>query len=231
MSDTPPKILAVIPARGGSKGVPRKNLRDLGGKPLLAWSIEAARACPELQRVILSSDDAEIMALGQKLGCDVPFQRPAHLAGDTVSATEVALHALATVPEHYDWVVLLQPTSPLRSAADIRACIQLCSPLQVPSVVSVTQAEKSPWWMYTLDSQGVLHPLLGEDRSEAQRQQLPAVYHPNGAVYVARVPWLQRSRKFLAPGTKAYIMPPYRSIDIDKEEDLYLAHLLLQRSA
>lgn len=222
-------VLAVIPARGGSKGVPRKNLRLLGGKPLLAWSIEAARACPAIDRVILSSDDEEIMACARQWGCDVPFQRPDHLSGDAVSATEAALHALETLPESYALVVLLQPTSPFRTGADIGACIEICAQPGVNACVSVSQAEKSPWWMYVMDEHTELAPLLGEDRSERQRQQFPAVYHPNGAVYVARPEWLQQTRKFLAPGTKGWIMPKERSMDMDTEDDFLYAAWRLER--
>lgn len=224
-------VLAVIPARGGSKGVPRKNLRALGGKPLLAWSIEAAYACPAIDRLILSSDDEEIMECARAWGCEVPFRRPEHLSGDEVSATEAALHALETLPESYAYVVLLQPTSPLRTGADIQACLERCAQPGVEACVSMSRAEKSPWWMYTLDPDGGLSPLLGEDRSERQRQQLPPVYHPNGAVYVARPPWLRRTRKFLGAGTKGWIMPTERSIDIDTEEDFQRAVWHLERNS
>src|SRR5262245_25182815 len=120
------RVLGLITARGGSKGVPRKNVRPLGGKPLLAWTIEAARNAPVIDRLILSSDDAEIIEVARAWGCEVPFVRPPELATDTADSVEVVRHALSTLGEDYDYVVLLQPTSPLRTGEDIENCVRLC---------------------------------------------------------------------------------------------------------
>lgn len=218
-------VLAIIPARGGSKGVPRKNIRDLAGKPLIAWTIEAARKSVYIDRVILSSDDPEIIDVAKSWGCDVPFIRPAELARDETPGIDPVIHALEKLPG-YDYAVLLQPTSPLRITEDIDASIARCEESGAPACVSVTEPAHHPHWMYTLNGTGVLRP-LAEERG-LRRQDLPPVYALNGATYVAQVPWLVKSRTFLGVETHAYVMPPCRSIDIDTEQDLIVAACLLQ---
>ena len=220
-------VLAILPARGGSKGLPGKNILPLAGKPLLAWSIEAALACPEVDRVILSSDDAKIMETARALGCEVPFERPAALAGDHASGVDVILHALETLPESYDWVVVLQPTSPLRLPQDITDCLTLCLTHDAPACVSVA-SEKSPYWSYFVTPDQRMTPLLGRDNTQAGRQQLPPAYTLNGAVYVARRAWFLEHRTFVTPETRAHVMPVERSVDVDTALDFKLAGLLLE---
>lgn len=221
------RVLAVIPARGGSKGVPRKNIRDLAGKPLIAWSIEAAKQSSYIDRVILSSEDDEIIQTATAWGCDVPFVRPAHLAADDTPGIDPILHALEQQPE-YDYVVLLQPTSPLRTAEDIDATIEQLLSAQAPCCVTVTEPSKSPYWMYTLQEDNRMQPLIQQDLV-TRRQDLPKAFALNGAVYVADTKWLQQTRSFLAAGTVAHIMPSDRSFDIDTELDLFLADALLKK--
>ncbi|MBF0283185.1 MAG: acylneuraminate cytidylyltransferase family protein [Magnetococcales bacterium] len=222
------KYLAVIPARGGSKGIPRKNLKPFCGKPLLAWTIETALATPGLDQVIVSTEDAEIAEVARQYGADVPFLRPAKWAEDDVSATEALLHALRMVQGCVQLAVLLQPTSPLRLPEDILACLEACGEEEVKAAVSVAATGKSPAWMYALGDNGLLAPLLGEDKSELQRQQLPKAYVPNGAVYVARAGWLSQSRSFFGPQTRGCVMPPERSLDIDTPLDFQLAEWLMR---
>ncbi|MBF0162244.1 MAG: acylneuraminate cytidylyltransferase family protein [Magnetococcales bacterium] len=222
-------VLAIIPARGGSKGLPGKNILPLAGKPLIAWSIETARACPEIDRLILSSDDAEIIATAQAWGCEVPFIRPPHLANDTASTLAVLLHALESLPERYEWLVLLQPTSPLRWAADISACLEICRREAAPACVTVT-ATKTPLWSYFLEADGRMVPILGRDNTRVGRQQLPAAYQLNGAVYVARCDWFQQQQTFVHAETRAHVMPPERSVDIDTAFDLRWAEFLWHSS-
>jgi len=219
------KVLAIIPARGGSKGVPRKNIRSVAGKPLIAWTIEAAKKSSYIDRLVLSSEDPEIIAAAKSSGCEAPFVRPAELAQDHTPGVEPVLHALDQLPG-YDYVVLLQPTSPLRTAAEIDGCIALCEERGAPACVSVTEASHHPQWMFTADEHGRMHPLV--EQSATRRQELPPVYALNGAVYVAQVAWLQRSRDFIGEGTRAYVMQPLQSIDIDTEDDFFLAECLLQ---
>lgn len=219
-------VLGIIPARGGSKGVPRKNIRLLAGRPLLAFTIEAARNSRYLDRFVVSSEDPEILTVAKELGAET-LARPAALARDDTPGIEPVLHALAAVPG-YDYVVLLQPTSPLRQAEDIDGCIALCVKNGV-SCVSVTEAEQSPFWMYQLNPAGQLTPLLKiEPELAARRQTLPKVYVLNGAVYAAKSSALLASRTFLEPDTLGFVMPPERSFDIDTETDLVLLEAIMK---
>ncbi len=222
------KILAVIIARGGSKGLPRKNVLMLADRPMIAWSIAAARSSAYIDRAVLSSDDDEIRTVAAAWGGDVPFARPAELAGDDTTAESVVLHALDTVGAPYDYVVLLQATSPLRVGADIDNALERCRDLAAPACITVQVAPKSPYWMVTMDDGGYLQRLLPSEGPSHRRQLLPPVYAPNGAVYVAEVPWFRANRGFLGAGTVGSLMPAERSIDVDTEFDLHCAEALLR---
>jgi N-acylneuraminate cytidylyltransferase len=222
-------MLAIIPARGGSKGVPRKNIRQLAGKPLIAWSIEAAKQSKYIDRLILSSEDEEIIAVAKAWGCEAPFVRPAELAGDDVPGIEPVLHALNTLPGKYDYVVLMQPTSPLRTVQDIDGCIEHCVRRAANACVSVTEPDKSLYWAYVLDAEGRMQPLLDTGELIFQRQDLPKTYVLNGAVYVADCEWLLKTKTFITAETLAYPMDKVNSVDIDSELDLKFAEMLLPR--
>lgn len=212
------RLLALITARGGSKGLPRKNVLPVGGKPLIAWTISAAIEAEFVDHVVLSSDDDEIIKTAMKWGCTVPFRRPTELASDTASSMDVVLHALDQLPG-YDFVVLLQPTSPLRTSRDIDAAFLLLQASGAPSCVSVCEAEQSPYWMYRLAEDGKLEDLLPLPTAAKRRQDLPPVYVLNGAIYIANVDWLRSTKSFLGDGSIAYLMPKERSIDIDTADD------------
>ncbi|MBF0557360.1 MAG: acylneuraminate cytidylyltransferase family protein [Nitrospirae bacterium] len=223
------KIVAIIPARGGSKGLPRKNILPLLGKPLIAWTIEEAKKSKYLDRVVLSSEDAEIISVARQFGCDVPFVRPMELASDETPGVAPILHAIEALPEQYDMIVLLQPTSPLRLAADIDRSIELCIDRKAPACVSVTEPDISPFWMYTIGPAGNLQPLLKSEETY-RRQDLPKVFASNGAVYVANCSWLLKTKTFVTDETIAYIMPRERSQDIDTELDLRFCEFLLRET-
>ncbi|MBU0587280.1 MAG: acylneuraminate cytidylyltransferase family protein [Gammaproteobacteria bacterium] len=220
------KVLAVIPARGGSKGLPGKNIRELAGKPLIVWTIEAAQASGWIDRLILSSDDDEIIQVARRWGCEVPFVRAGHLATDEATTVDVVLDALQRCPG-YDWVVVLQPTSPLRSAEDIDNCLSECIGQGASVGVSVCEASASPYWMFGRDERGQLQNLLPMPEGVTRRQDLPKAYQLNGAVYVAECGWLQVNACFITSQTHAYVMPQQRSIDIDVPIDFLLAQQLL----
>lgn len=220
-------VLAVIPARGGSKGVPRKNIREVGGKPLIAWTIEEAKKSQYVDRLILSSDDAEIIRIGKEWGCEVPFVRPAALAQDQTPGIEPVLHAVREVPG-FDYVVLLQPTSPHRTAEDIDNCLEKCLSLGAPACVSVTLPDKSPYWMYTMGDKDRLCPLLPSELI-TNRQNLPKVYALNGAIYVAKIPFILDEKNFIHADTAAFIMPKERSLDVDDEIDLDFFDFMVKR--
>jgi N-acylneuraminate cytidylyltransferase len=220
------KFLAVIPARGGSKGLPGKNIRPLAGKPLLAWSIEAARRSRYIDRIVLSSDDPAIMATARQWGAEAPFQRPAELATDQALGIDVVLHAIEQVAG-FDYVVLCQPTSPLRIAEDIDGAIEKLFQTGAPVCVSVTEAEKTPYWMFTLAESDRMVPVMEHPDRSVNRQELPKIYVLNGAVYVAEIGWFKKARSFLTDETLGYVMPASRSVDIDTERDFLLAETLL----
>ncbi|WP_126428726.1 cytidylyltransferase domain-containing protein [Brevibacillus marinus] len=220
-------VLAVIPARGGSKGVPRKNIRQLAGKPLIAWTIEAAQQSAYLDRIVVSTEDEEIAEVARQYGAEIPFLRPRELAQDDTPGIDPVLHAVECLP-FYDFVVLLQPTSPLREASDIDRCIEMCVSRGERACVSVTAADKPPQWMYQLDRDFRLQPIVPQAQLLTRRQDAPHVFVLNGAVYVAQTEWLKRSRSFLTENTAAYVMPKERSLDIDSELDLRIAAELLK---
>ncbi|KOS66678.1 acylneuraminate cytidylyltransferase [Lysinibacillus contaminans] len=222
-----PKILAVIPARGGSKAVPRKNIKDLAGKPLIAWTIEEAKKSKYIDRVILSSEDDEIIEVAKKYGCEVPFKRPLELAQDDTPGIEPVLHALEQCPG-YDYVVLLQPTSPLRTVGDIDGCIEKLLTSGEDFCVSVTESDKSPYWMYKIENDKMV-PLLKQEKRIVRRQELPKVYALNGAVYVGKVKKLVQRKSFIDASTKAYVMKFSNSLDIDTELDLLFANIILEK--
>lgn len=211
------RILGLITARGGSKGILRKNIVEVGGRALIGWTIEAARGSHLLDRLVLSTDDEEIAAVAHALGCEIPFMRSPELAADASGSAEVVLDCLQRLPG-YDYLVLLQPTSPLRTVDDIDGAIRACLDSQAPACASVCDVEESPFWMYTLEANGGLKPILAN--RYARRQELPPVYVLNGAVYVADTRWFATNRGFLGEGTVAYVMPRSRSLDIDTPADL-----------
>lgn len=213
-------MLGLITARGGSKGVPGKNIYVVNGRPLIQWSIEAARASRYLDRLILSSDDSEIIDVAKRVGCEVPFRRDAALAGDDASSIDVVADALMRLPG-YDIVVLLQPTSPLRTTADIDGAIELLVSSGAGSCVTVCRAAEHPYWMFRVGEDGRLSRFMDPPGGMPQRRQdLPPAWSLNGAVYVARCDWLLQNRTFLSSTTVGYPMPAERSLDIDTFEDL-----------
>lgn len=230
-------VLGLIPARGGSKGIPRKNIVPLAGKPLLAWTCEAARASASLTRVVLSTDDLEIAEVGRSWGVEVPFLRPPDLARDDTPSVDVALHALNWLNEHDSWqpelLVLLQPTSPLRQARHIDEAVVELQRLDADTVVSVVEVPHCfhPWSVMKQEGawlEDFLPPLPGTDRF--RRQNLPRLYARNGpAVLVTRVARLHERRSFYGERVAGYLMGKWASVDIDDRQDLELAELWLQR--
>lgn len=220
------KILAIIPARGGSKGVPGKNIKELNGKPLIAWTIEAAQRSNYLDRLILSSDCETIIHVAKTYGCEVPFIRDSRLAQDETPTMDVVFDAIDRCPG-YEWIVLLQATSPLRNAHDIDNAIRHCMEHNARSCVSVCKAQENPHWMYTLNADGKMQALFKENTA-TRRQDLPTYYSLNGAIYIAQTEWLLKHRQFLNHETIAYVMPTERSIDVDTAFDFLYLELLLK---
>ena len=221
------KVLAIIPARGGSKGVSRKNIKDLYGKPLIAWTIEMAKKSRYIDFLMLSSEDDEIIQVAKNWDCEVPFIRPEFLAQDSTSAIDVILDVINKLSD-YDYVVLLQPTSPLRNSEDIDGCIEKCVVEEAKSCVSITEADKSPYWMYYIDENRKIKAIIDNGIIANRRQELPKAYVLNGAVYVAESKWLCESKTFFTDDTIAYVMPQKRSVDIDSELDFAYVRAIIQ---
>lgn len=220
-------VLSIIGARGNSKGLPGKNVMPLGGRPLLDWSIGAAEKSACVDRICVSSDDDKILDIASAHQGVVTIKRPEALATDTARVEDAIMHALDTLDEEFDIVVLLQPTSPLRTAEDIDSTIQACISGSSPAAVSVTTPGKSPYWMCTMNTDGTLETLIETDTSVHRRQDLPVAYAYNGAVYVARRDYFVANQTFFGPETVGYVMPPERSVDIDTELDLLIAETIV----
>lgn len=223
------KILAIIPARGGSKGVPRKNIRALCGKPLIAWTIEEMKKSKYIDHSIVSTEDDEIKKVAESFGGNVPFMRPQELARDDTPGIEPVLHAIDKLPD-YDYVILLQVTSPLRTVEDIDGAIELCINRQAKSCVSITETEHSPYWMYSLGDNDVMMPLLKISADKSYRRQiLPKVYRLNGAVYVAEYDFLKKNCALVSAETLGYVMPQERSLDIDTILDFDFVEFVMRK--
>lgn len=227
------KVLAVIPARGGSKGVPRKNIHPVGGKPLIAYTIETALAAGDLfHRVIVSSDDEEIAAVSRSFGAETPFARPAELAGDHIPMVPVLQHAVDFVEQkdnlRLDWVCLLQPTDPFRTVEDLHNAMQLALDGDCDSVISVVQVfSVHPILMKRIEN-GFLQPFCIEEKEGTRRQDYdPPAYMRNGAVYLTRRDVLMEKDSIWGDKIRPYLMPPERSIGVDSELDMKLVELII----
>ncbi|MBI1760321.1 MAG: acylneuraminate cytidylyltransferase family protein [Acidobacteria bacterium] len=225
------RVLGLIPARGGSKGVPRKNIKLLNGQPLLAYTSAAALAARRLTRVILSTDDPEIAEVGRACGLDVPFMRPAELAQDHTPTLPVVQHALRWLEErgeHYDAVCLLQPTSPLRRASDIDACIELLAERRADAVVTILPVplEYNPHWVYFQDNEGALHLSTGETIPIPRRQDLPPAFHREGSIYVTRRSVIMEQDSFYGKYLLGYPVDPQFCVNIDDQKDWARAEAL-----
>ena len=223
-----PKVLAVVPARGGSQGLPRKNLLPVGGIPMVERAILAARECPHIGACVLTTDDPEIRAIGIAYGADI-IDRPADLSGDSTTSQAVVRHvleSLAAAGRLPEYIVLLQPTSPLRSAAHLTACIEEFFKSDSQSAISVTEAKESPLKSF-IETNGSLQPLFDVERLHAPRQALPRVYSQNGAIYLTSSEAFLRSNSFFIPPAMPFAMDAETSIDIDTALDLRIAECLI----
>jgi CMP-N,N'-diacetyllegionaminic acid synthase len=225
-------IVAVIPARGGSKGIPRKNLVRIAGRPLIAYAIEAARNAASVDRVLISTDDSEIADVARELGAEVPFLRPPELAADAAPMLGVLTHALAWLEsqgEAVEGLVLLQPTSPLRTARHIEEAIALFRSAPASSVVSVVEVPHrfNPVSVMKLSAQGTLSPFLGDQVIATRRQDKPQAYARNGPVMLVCHPDSLRSGELYGASCLPYLMSEEDSLDIDSPQDLLLAEQAL----
>ncbi|MEI8229657.1 MAG: acylneuraminate cytidylyltransferase family protein [Candidatus Peregrinibacteria bacterium] len=220
---------AIIPARGGSKGIPHKNIVPFRGKPLLCSTIATALSCPSIGRIIVSTDDPEIADIARRAGADVPILRPHALALDDTPDFPVFAHVIDWYMKHSeappDAVIWLRPTSPLRSVEDIEGAFALFMSTGADAVRSVTVSPHHPYWMKHLDQEHRLTPFSpeGNERTHPRRQSLPDVYLLNGAVDIIRTTSAIATGELWGGDVRGYVMPFERSVDIDAREDLQLA--------
>ena len=220
-------FLAIIPARGGSKRLPRKNILDLCGKPLISWSIEAALKSKYISKVVVSSDDEEILNISSNFGADI-IKRPYELANDTATTFDTVKHTIDNF-ENYDYIVLLQPTSPLRNEKHIDEAIELLEEKQADAIVSVCEMDHSPLWSNTLPEDGNMRGFLREEILNKRSQDLEKYYRLNGAVYICKTDKLLENKSFfLKDNIFAYIMDRKSSIDIDEEIDFLFAQRVIE---
>ncbi len=226
-------MIAFIPARGGSKGVPGKNIKELCGKPLIAHTIEAALKADKIDRVIVTTDDEDIAAVARQYGADVPFMRPAELASDTASAVDVYIHAAEFVMNEtgqaVDKFMVLLPTAPLRNEKNINEAIQQFEKDGATTLISFTEAETPVAWYHTLDEQGRIKNAGFGGSNVANRQTNATYYIPNGAIYILDYKLLKEQRTYYCDETYAYIMSRQDSIDIDYPIDFEIAEFLMNK--
>lgn len=227
------RVLALIPAKGGSTRLPRKNILSLGKRPLIGWAADAVRQSGVADRLVLSTDSAEVALVARHCGIEVPFTRPADLGRDPAGVVEVALHALETLEAQgdiYSTLIITLPTCPFRTGEDIRDAYCLFLDCSRPFVISVTRYEHSPFAALKMDSAGVLEPWFPEFRAR-KSQEMPEAYRANGAVHVLDVAAFRQARTYFGTPLVAYVMPRERSLDIDTEEDLREAESYLRDHA
>ena len=209
-------VLGIVPARAGSQGLPGKNLRPLAGRPMIGWTLAAGQGAATIDRLVVSTDDEAVAGLAEVAGVEA-LRRPDHLAGPTASVIDAIAHVLETVGGTWDYIVLLQPTSPLRAAADIDGAVRLCHDSEAPSVIGVSPLPKPQAFYGRIEADGVYRPNL------PQADEAAVI---NGAVYVGRPEILLRDRTFQSPGALAWLMPPERGWDVDTLFDFVVCEAL-----
>jgi CMP-N-acetylneuraminic acid synthetase len=231
--DNKPRILAIIPARAGSKRLPGKNIKELAGKPLIQWTIEAAKKSVLLTDVIVSSDDEHIVEFAKKLNVNVPFLRPQHLAQDKSTSIDVIKHAIEFLENQgdiFDFIMLLQPTSPLRTSCHIDEAIGLLNDKGADAVISVCPTEHSPLWSNTLDDSDKMDSFISPEIKNTRSQDLPVYYRLNGAIYITKVErLLAENTMYIKDKIFAYKMTTKSSVDIDEIIDFTLAEAIMKK--
>lgn len=220
-------FLAIVPARGGSKRLPGKNKRNIAGKPLIAWSIEAGTTSRYIDKIAVTSDDLDILEISQKYGAD-SIQRPEHLATDSATTFDAILHAINIIPQKFDYIVLLQPTSPLRFNTHVNEAIDLLIEKKADAVISVCEVEHSPLWSNSLPDSMSMDHFLREEIKNKRSQDLATYYRLNGAIYICKTEVLLKNKSFF-PNEKsfAFVMNKKNSIDIDDHIDFKLGEVIL----
>ncbi len=228
-------VLFVITARGGSKGVPRKNIRQIGGLPLIAYKIIAAEKCKYTHRTIVSTDDDEIAEVAKQYGAEVPFRRPTELASDTASSMDVVMHTIEWVEKNdpdkvYDTICLLEPSSPFATYEDIDNALTVMENTGADTVLGMKEVEVSRDFIFELDNNDGLSKFWEsvKEMSGVRRQDQKPQYTMNGCMYIAKMKYFKKNRLFHSYNSKPYIMSWEKSVEIDTEQDLKYAEYLIK---
>lgn len=220
-------ILALITARGGSKGIPYKNVKHLGEKPLINWTIDEAKKSQYIDRLILSSDDNEIIRIAKNAGCEIPFIRPKKLAEDTSSSMDVILHAINTIQESYDYLLLLQPTSPFRKVDQIDEMIKNTLDLDLDLMISVSEVKKHPAYLYRIINNKLI-PFIDTDK-QLRRQDMTSTFEYNGSMYLSKTSFIQSKKTYNCAEAVPYVINGSSKLDIDTFEDWEYAEYLIEK--
>jgi len=212
------KVLAIIPARGGSKGLPRKNILDLNGKPLIVWSIEASLGSKYITKTIVSSDDDEILEISKKYSSEI-LKRPDEFATDISSSEIVVKHTLETMEEKFDYVILLQPTSPLRDVKDINSAFEKLFSSDATALISVCEYDNKILKAFKENEFGYIEGISNNKYPFMRRQDLPKIYMSNGAIYIIKIDEFLKNNSFYTDKTVLFVMNDIKSLDIDRKED------------
>lgn len=227
-------ILGLIPARGGSKGVPKKNIRMVAGKPLIAYAIECGLKCPSIDRVVVSTDNEEIATIAKQYGAEIPFMRPVEIAADTTPMLPVLQHAVQEIEqesnEKVEFIVLIDSTAPLRIPDDIEQALTICKQEDCDAVISVNEAHRNPYFNMVKEENGYARLVCEPDRPVGRRQDAPVVYDVNTVVWIWKRHALMEEQARIPKRTKLYLVPRERSIDIDTEFDFQILEYYFTRA-
>lgn len=226
------ELIAVIPARGNSKTLPGKNIKEIAGKPLIAWTIEAAKKSRYVSDVIVSTDSETIAEISKRYGADVPFLRDPALAHDDTPTIDVLVDLVQRFRTSHrkigKYMAVLQPTSPLRTAEDIDRAVEILSArVDAEGIVSIVEVSESPYWMKRCTDSGFLEDFVVHDKVYLRRQDLPVVYRLNGAIYICRTEYIMKNKSLIPSKTLGYLMSQDRSVDIDDAMDFRFAELVM----
>jgi len=226
-------FLGIIPARGGSKGLPNKNIKELCGKPLIAWSIEAGIKSKYLDEILVSTDSVEIAEISKELGVKAPFLRPEHLANDTAKSVDVIKHTIEfyknIIKKEFDYVVLLEPTSPLRESKDIDKAIELLLESNAVSIVGICKTEdQNPAFLVTKGDNGEIKGYENKNMEVLRRQDIRDVFFFEGTIYISKTEELLKKKTFYHDKTIGYVVPKYKSLEIDDMDDFIMVEAIMK---
>ena len=228
------KILCVIPARSGSKGLRNKNIRILNKKPLIAWSIIAAKKCKLIDKIIVSTDSTKIAKVAKKYGAETPFIRPKKFATDKASSFSVLKHAIEFYKNqniNYDYILMLEPTSPLRDINDIIYCINKIKKTNIKTIVSLTKVEdQHPNFLYSISNKNYLKPYINSKKLYIRRQDVSSLFYLEGSIYISKISTLLKEKTWYHKNTQAFLVDKWKSLEIDDIEDFKLAEIFIKRT-